>query len=148
MGGYNSDMQETKFSIISGIESTKASLLAMTTIVSKLKFNKEKIEKELDDGFSQATEIADYLAMNGVSFRDAHEQSGKMVEYCEENNLTVSQIDHIMASKLLKIKIPEKIWNELKGFKRERLECKIVPKNSKAKIEKSRIKKVYEKLLS
>ncbi|MBU0532420.1 argininosuccinate lyase [Candidatus Micrarchaeota archaeon] len=113
ISGYHSDMQETKFAVMSGIETTMQCIAVLTKIVKKLEFNQEEICKELDEGFAQATKIADYLAMNGISFREAHEKTGKLVKHCEKKKITLSQLDHKSAEELLGINIEKKQWDKL-----------------------------------
>jgi argininosuccinate lyase len=62
----------------------------MAKIVKKLGFDQEKIGEELEQGFAQATEIADSLAMKGMPFREAHEKTGKLVKECEKRGITLS----------------------------------------------------------
>jgi argininosuccinate lyase len=54
--------------------------------------NKDKMLKACEEGFLNATDVADYLVKKNVPFRDAHEASGKAVKYCMENNLTLSDM--------------------------------------------------------
>ena len=82
-------MQETKYAFMEGIEMAMGGVLAMATVLGKLDFNKEKIKAELDNGFAQATEIADYLVLEGVPFREAHEKSGNLVKHCEKNGIVL-----------------------------------------------------------
>jgi len=103
ISGYHSDMQETKGAVMSGIETAAQSLYVMSKIVKKLKFNKNKIEAELEAGFAQATEIADSLAMKGVPFREAHEKVGKLVKECEKKGVALPR--HKATGKRLKRKI-------------------------------------------
>lgn len=103
ISGYHSDMQETKGAVMDGIETAAQSLNVMSKIVKKLKFNKGKIEAELEAGFAQATEIADALAMKGMPFREAHEKVGKLVKECEKKGVALSK--HKGTGKRLKRKI-------------------------------------------
>jgi argininosuccinate lyase len=121
MSGYNSDMQETKYALIAGIETAIASVDAMAMVVEGLKFNTTEIEGELEAGFAQATEIADYLAMGGMPFREAHERTGALVKYCESRGITLSCLGHADAGRLLGARMDKKAWEGLLSFKRERL---------------------------
>ena len=60
---------------------------AMTGMISTLTFNKSRMEDMASAGFSLATNIAEWLVRQGVTFREAHEISGKLVSFCEENGL-------------------------------------------------------------
>jgi argininosuccinate lyase len=147
MAGYNSDMQETKFAVVNGVETTSACLNAMGAVVAGLRFDKDKIENELDGGFAQATEIADYLAIMGVPFREAHEKSGKLVKFCEQKGKTIGRLSDKEASGLLGIKITTDKWTELKGFERARLKRKVVLDTLNLNIEKKQIENAYSALL-
>lgn len=140
ISGYHSDMQETKYAVMQGVDTAKSSIMMMSLVLENLAFNDEKIIGELDRGFAQATEIADHLAMQ-MPFREAHEKTGKLVKYCEDNKTTISKIGQKEAEKILGMEIPE--WKELVSVKRKRLERKVeVPENKISK------KSFYKKLLS
>ncbi len=83
---YNRDMQEDKEQIFDALDTLESSLKVLAPLVSKIIFNKERLNQEAGKGFILATEIADYLAKKGLPFRDAHEIAGKIVAYCDENN--------------------------------------------------------------
>jgi argininosuccinate lyase len=118
ISGYHSDMQETKFALMSGIGTTQASLTVMAKLVEKLKFDQGAIKQELERGYAQATEIADQLAMDGMPFREAHEKAGKLVKECERKGITLSQhkgIDKKMVS-LDRKRLKRKITLKEDGF--------------------------------
>lgn len=125
ISGYHSDMQETKYALMQAVETAGSSLVIMGAVISGMKFSREKIICELDCGFAQATEIADYLAMNDVPFREAHERAGKLVKYCEKNKTTIMGIDKSKAEKILECQFSEKEWKELISLERKRLAKKI-----------------------
>jgi argininosuccinate lyase len=91
ISGYHSDMQETKYAVMSGIETSLASVVVMAKLIDKLDFDQEAIKHELEQGYAQATEIADRLAEGGMPFREAHEKAGKLVKECEKRGITLSQ---------------------------------------------------------
>jgi argininosuccinate lyase len=147
ISGYHSDMQETKFAIMSGFETSGSSTKAMALVIGSLQFDKSEIENELNGGYAQATEIADYLAMGGMPFREAHEVSGSLVKYCESKGMTISQLDSLAAEKILKTEISKQKWDELKSLERSRLKT-IVTKNKSTfvKDEIDKIKRAYNGL--
>lgn len=148
MSGYNSDMQETKFAVMGGIRTTLESIAAMEAVVAGLGFDFEKIRAELDSGFAQATEVADYLAMGGLPFREAHERAGKLVLHCEKQGKTISALGATEASLLLGAGISEKEWDALRGFERKRLRRNVITKKSPfAEKERVRIKKAFDALI-
>ncbi|MBM7584950.1 argininosuccinate lyase [Bacillus pakistanensis] len=93
---YNKDMQEDKEGMFDTVETTKGSLKIFAGMVGTMKVNKASMEKAVDEDFSNATELADYLATKGIPFRQAHEIVGQLVLYCIQNNcylkdLSISQ---------------------------------------------------------
>ena len=66
------------------MDTVKASLTIATDLILTLEV-KDNMEKAVDEGFLNATEVADYLVCKGMAFRDAHSVVGKIVIYCEDN---------------------------------------------------------------
>ncbi|MFH0885123.1 MAG: argininosuccinate lyase [Candidatus Micrarchaeota archaeon] len=148
LGGYNSDMQETKYALMSGLETARSCLETAAIIVRGISFNEDAISRELDQGFSQATEIADYLAMGGVPFREAHEKAGNLVRHCEKSGSTISTLDNREASKVLGKNISPEAWAGLRGFSRPRLERKLTLENEGfAGKERKRLMQIFEELV-
>jgi argininosuccinate lyase len=79
---YNKDMQEDKEPVFDTIKTVKGCLSIMTGMINELKLNEERMNKAVHQDFSNATELADYLAKKGIPFREAHELVGKMVLLC------------------------------------------------------------------
>lgn len=90
--GYNRDMQEDKVHIFAASDTAEACLDVARAIVSHTKFNKKKISAGLDEGFLDATALADYLVGKGVAFREAHGIVGSMVAFCEEQNKKLAEL--------------------------------------------------------
>lgn len=82
---YNKDMQEDKEGFFDAVDTVKASLTIATDLILTLEVKKDNMEKAVDEGFLNATEVADYLVCKGMAFRDAHSVVGKIVIYCEDN---------------------------------------------------------------
>jgi argininosuccinate lyase len=80
--GYNLDSQESKYALMSGVDTALASFSILSQLLPLLKFNKEKISLELEEGFACATELADLLSKKGVPFRKSHEITGGIVKDC------------------------------------------------------------------
>lgn len=89
---YNKDMQEDKEPLFDGIDTIKKSLIVFTPMVKTMKINKDVMEKGAKGGFTNATDVADYLVKKGVSFREAHEIVGKMVFYCLEQKKNLEDL--------------------------------------------------------
>ena len=90
---YSKDMQEDKESIFDSIDTIKISLEVMAGQISTLTANKEKMLKACKNGYLNATDVADYLVNKGVSFRDAHHISARLVKYGIENDKSLDEID-------------------------------------------------------
>ena len=78
---YNKDNQEDKQPVFDIVDTVTASITAYTGMMEDLQLNHENLLKAAADGFSTATDLADYLVRKGVPFRDAHETVGKLVRY-------------------------------------------------------------------
>ena len=142
MSGYHSDMQESKYAIMSGIEVTKQSIAMLAKLIKKIKFNQDKIKQELEGGFAQATEIADALAKKGTPFREAHGIVGKLVSDCEKQGITLNTTKRLQ-------QFSEKEWKELVSLERDRLKVKVEIDSKYEKQIKEiiqRFKTIYESL--
>jgi argininosuccinate lyase len=81
---YNKDMQEDKELTFDAIDTVKGCLALFTGMISTMKINKAVMRKSAMNGFTNATDAADYLVNHGVPFRDAHGIVGQLVLYCIE----------------------------------------------------------------
>lgn len=83
---YNKDMQEDKELTFDAIDTVKGCIALFTGMISTMKLNKPVMEKSAMNGFTNATDAADYLVNHGVPFRDAHGIVGQLVLYCIEHD--------------------------------------------------------------
>ncbi|WP_100399874.1 argininosuccinate lyase [Bacillus sp. FJAT-44742] len=83
---YNKDMQEDKEGVFDAVTTLTGSLKIFTGMVETMTVNKEKMINATHSDFSNATELADYLAGKGMPFREAHEVVGKLVLQCIQQN--------------------------------------------------------------
>ncbi|MHC4245054.1 MAG: argininosuccinate lyase, partial [Planctomycetota bacterium] len=90
--GYNRDMQEDKTHIFAASDTAGICLDVARAIVSHTKFNTKKISAKLDEGFLDATALAEYLVGKGVAFREAHGIVGSLVAYCEKNDKSLADL--------------------------------------------------------
>ncbi|CEJ46025.1 argininosuccinate lyase [Umezakia ovalisporum] len=98
---YNKDLQEDKEGLFDSVNTIKASLAAMTILLQEgLEFRTHRLAAAVAEDFSNATDVADYLAAKGVPFREAYNLVGKVVK------------TSIAAGKLLKDLTPEE-WQQL-----------------------------------
>lgn len=81
---YNKDMQEDKEALFDAHDTLSACLAVFTDMFSALTFDKEKMARSAAEGFTNATDAADYLVRKGIPFRDAHAIVGKLVGHCIE----------------------------------------------------------------
>jgi argininosuccinate lyase len=88
---YNRDLQEDKEPVFDSVETLEALLPAFTGMVATLTFDLERMAELAPQGFSLATDVADWLVRQRVPFREAHEISGALVRFCEENNLALDE---------------------------------------------------------
>ena len=86
---YNKDMQEDKEFTFDAIDTVKGCLALFTGMISTMKLNKPAMEKSAMNGFTNATDAADYLVNHGVPFRDAHGIVGQLVLYCLDKNISL-----------------------------------------------------------
>jgi argininosuccinate lyase len=82
---YNKDMQEDKEGMFDTVETLEGSLQLLAPMIETMTVKKEIMRKALNQDFSNATDIADYLVTKGLPFRDAHEVIGKIVLYSIQN---------------------------------------------------------------
>jgi argininosuccinate lyase len=81
---YNRDLAEDKKVLFETIDTLQLILPAFAGMVATLEFDVEKLKAEAPRGFTLATEVADWLVSQNVTFADAHEITGAVVRYCEE----------------------------------------------------------------
>jgi len=89
---YNRDLQEDKLPLFDTVDTVKASVTMMSEIVAGIKVRRERMQRAVEDGFMNATDVADYLAERGVPFRDAHEITGRLVQFCLANNKRIDDL--------------------------------------------------------
>ena len=88
---YNRDLQEDKEPVFDSVETLEVLLPAFTGMVATLTFNTDRMAELAPQGFSLATDVADWLVRQGVPFREAHERSGALVALCEERGIDLHE---------------------------------------------------------
>lgn len=86
---YNKDMQEDKEVTFDAIDTVKGCLELFTQMLDTLTFNKENMAKSAMNGFTNATDAADYLVKHGMPFRDAHGVIGQLVLACMDKKCSL-----------------------------------------------------------
>ena len=89
--GYSKDLQEDKEPLFDAVDSVLLMLAALPEMLRTARFDGERME-EATGGFALATELADFLAANGVPFREAHHAVGRLVKRCEELNVSLEKL--------------------------------------------------------
>lgn len=89
---YNKDMQEDKELVFDAMDTVKGCLSLFIGMLKTMKFNRDIMKKSAVNGFTNATDAADYLVGKGVPFRDAHSIIGRLVLYCIEKNTSIDAL--------------------------------------------------------
>jgi argininosuccinate lyase len=89
---YNKDNQEDKEPLFDSIDTLKGSLRAFSEMIPALDVNRDALRTAAAQGYSTATDLADYLVRKGVAFRDAHEIVGRTVRYCIDSGKDLSEL--------------------------------------------------------
>jgi argininosuccinate lyase len=89
---YNRDLQEDKEPVFDSVRTLETVLPAFAGMVATMRFHTDRMASLAPQGFSLATDVAEWLVKRGVPFRDAHEISGHLVRVCEENGLELHEV--------------------------------------------------------
>ena len=89
---YNKDMQEDKELAFDAMDTVKGCLALFTGMISSMTFKKDVMERSAKNGFTNATDAADYLVNHGVPFRDAHGIIGRLVLACIERGCSLDDL--------------------------------------------------------
>ena len=89
---YNKDMQEDKELTFDAIDTVKGCLALFTGMISTMTFRRDVMEASAKNGFTNATDAADYLVNHGVPFRDAHGIVGQLVLLCIQKGIALDDL--------------------------------------------------------
>jgi argininosuccinate lyase len=89
---YNKDLQEDKEALFDTIDTLGGSLKVMATVLRNVKVDHEKTRLSASSGYSNATDLADYLVRKGLEFRKAHELVGRVVMHAIEQGKSLEEI--------------------------------------------------------
>lgn len=84
---YNRDLQEDKEPLFDSADTLTLVLPALTGMIATLTFHYDQMAARATDGYSLATDVADWLVVRGVPFREAHEVAGSLVAACEQRGV-------------------------------------------------------------
>lgn len=116
---YNKDMQEDKEGMFDTVRTLQGALQLFAPMIATMKVNRDRMRQAVNQDFSNATDIADYLASKGMPFRQAHEVIGKTVLYCIQNkkyllDLTLQeflQFSELFDDRIYEVLQPENVVN-------------------------------------
>ena len=89
---YNRDNQEDKESLFDAIDTIKMCLMAFSGLIPSIAVRHESMLEAAEQGYTTATDLADYLVVQGLPFRDSHNVVGQVVHYAIENNKLLSAL--------------------------------------------------------
>jgi argininosuccinate lyase len=89
---YNKDMQEDKEMAFDAVDTVRSCMVLYTGMLSTMGFRKDVMEASAKNGFTNATDAADYLVNRGVPFRDAHSIVGRLVLTCIEKDCSLDEL--------------------------------------------------------
>lgn len=89
---YNKDMQEDKEQIFDALDTVKMCVPVFSGMIETMKIRKERMHQGAAGGFTNATDVADYLVKKGLPFRSAHAVVGKMVAYCLDRGAALDEL--------------------------------------------------------
>ena len=89
---YNRDLQEDKAPVFDAFDTVHDCLAVLSGAIASATFDKGRMADALQSGFLDATEVADWLALRGVPFREAHHVAGKLVQQAVQQGKTLSQL--------------------------------------------------------
>jgi argininosuccinate lyase len=91
-GGYSRDLQDDKRFAIPAVEAMRSALTVAAGIVSTAKLRPERIAADLDEGFLDATSLAEYLVGKGVAFRTAHQIVARLVRRAQKQGVSLGEL--------------------------------------------------------
>lgn len=109
---YNKDMQEDKEAVFDAIDTVKACLEVFNGMIRTTRFNKERMYNASEDGYTNATDLADYLVRKGVPFRETHEISGQIVQFGIKEKKKLSELTLVELRRFSSL-IEEDIYREI-----------------------------------
>ncbi|MBA8816410.1 argininosuccinate lyase [Microbacterium halimionae] len=104
---YNRDLQEDKEPVFDSIVTLEVTLPAVAGMMATLHFHTDRMAELAPQGFSLATDVAEWLVKRGVPFRDAHEISGALVKVCEQNGIELDAVTDSMLAAVSPLLSPE-----------------------------------------
>jgi len=91
---YNRDLQEDKKGLLASLKSIEDVIMIFPSLISKIEVDEEKVFRESFSGLCLATDIAEYLVMKNVPFRESHWKVGRLVKWCLEQKKDLTELDY------------------------------------------------------
>ena len=137
---YNKDMQEDKEALFDTIDTVEQSLSVMGPLFAEITFRKERMQKAAEEGYLDATDLADYLVGKGTTFRKAHDVVGKMVLFAADQGKELRQLT-LEEMRDFSRQVEQEVYNWLNPtscVKRRNLPGGTGPKQVKRNLEKAK----------
>ena len=109
---YNRDLQEDKLPLFDTADTVKACVRIMGEIVAGMKVQRQRMLAAAQEGFMNATDLADYLVRRGMPFRSAHEVAGRVVQFCISHGKRIEELS-MAELKRFSDKIDKNVYNYL-----------------------------------
>ena len=139
---YNRDLQEDKIYLFDTCEQVGLGILGLIEILNHIEFHPEKIKKSLNQGFAQATDLADYLVSEyKISFRKAHEISGEIVLYAEKFQKTLPELKEKELFRFLPegMVLPKDFFDLKKSIERKNVRGGTSPEQVRRQLKQARL---------
>ncbi|MBD8025001.1 argininosuccinate lyase [Microbacterium gallinarum] len=104
---YNRDLQEDKEPVFDSVRTLETLLPAFAGMIATLRFHTDRMAELAPQGFSLATDVAEWLVKRGVPFRDAHEISGHLVRVCEQHGIELHEVTDAQLADVSPMLTPE-----------------------------------------
>ena len=156
---YNKDLQEDKEALFDGMAQWQNSLAIIAYSMQHIEVDMQAGQQAAELGYANATDLADYLVRLGVPFRDAHEQSGKLVLIAIEQGVSLGELS-LKTLQQVNLAIDESVYqvleleaglqarNALGGTSREQVNSALVRAAQRLNAQKAELKHVRQARLS
>jgi argininosuccinate lyase len=109
---YNRDLQEDKVPLFDTVDTVASSLKIIGEVIAGMKVRRERMLTAAQDGYMNATDVADYLVERGLAFRQAHEVAGRIVQFCVEAKKRIEELS-MTELKRFSVKFDKNIYRYL-----------------------------------
>jgi argininosuccinate lyase len=109
---YNRDLQEDKVPVFDTVDTVASSLKIIGEVIAGMKVRRERMLTAAQDGYMNATDVADYLVERGLAFRQAHEVAGRIVQFCVEAKKRIEELS-MTELKRFSVKFDKNIYRYL-----------------------------------